>query len=105
MRSRYVIQQFAYLLPDDAFSGALGKIVTRILLAFAWVFDLVVCPGDFSVAFMHTPLDEDIYVEPPPELVQDGGVVWKLKKALNGLKKASQLFGDFLAEGLTSEWE
>ena len=57
-----------------------------------------VMPGDFSTAFMHTPLlDSDEYwVEPPREVVPDKRYVWKLKKALNGLVAASKRFQQYL---------
>ena len=54
---------------------------------------------------MHTPLEEgdDIYVEPPRELVPDRSVVWKLKRALNGLVGASRKFQKFLHNILTTK--
>ena len=54
--------------------------------------------GDFSVAFIHTLLDEKerIHVEPPREVVKDKSVLWKLRKALNGLRRAILLFQNFL---------
>ena len=55
-------------------------------------------PGDFSTAFMHTPLlDSDEYwIEPPREVVPDKRYVWKLKSALNGLVAASKRFQQYL---------
>ena len=55
-------------------------------------------PGDFSMAFMHTPpLDSDEYwIETPREVVPDKRYVWKLKKALNGLVAASKRFQQYL---------
>ena len=54
--------------------------------------------GDFTVAFMHTSLEEKerIFVEPPREWVKDKSVVWKLRKALNGLRRDSLLIQNFL---------
>ena len=55
-------------------------------------------PGDFSVAFMSTPLHDAEFIEPPIEAESDDRDVWKLRKALNGLKKASQLFSNYLSD-------
>ena len=55
-------------------------------------------PGDFSTAFMHTPLleSDEYWIEPPREVVPDTRIVWKLKKALNGLVTASKRFQQHL---------
>ena len=70
----------------------------RLLLAVASLMRWMVMPGDFSTAFMHTPLlDSDEYwIEPPREVVPDKRYVWKLKKALNGLVTASKRFQQHL---------
>ena len=49
-------------------------------------------PGDFSTAFMHTPLleSDEYWIEPPREVVPDTRIVWKLKKALNGSGNGQQ---------------
>ena len=104
VRSRYVVQQFKRQMIADAFSGTPGLIVIRVLLAIILIEQTEVIPADFSVAFMRTPLgNEEVYVEPPRELVPDMSVVWELKKALNGLVKASQLFQTFLVGILTEK--
>ena len=46
---------------------------------------------------MSTPLHDAEYIEPPLEAESDKRYVWKLRKALNGLKKASQLFSNYLS--------
>ena len=50
--------------------------------------------GDFSVTCMHAPLEEQerIHVQPPREWAKDKKVVWTLRKALDGLRRASLLF-------------
>jgi hypothetical protein len=42
---------------------------------------------DVSTAFLHADLDEEVYLELPPQFAN--GKVWKLKKALYGLKQAA----------------
>ena len=56
-------------------------------------FNYAAVVGDFSVAFMHTPVGEEIIIiEPPREVEPDKSIVWQLKKALNGLRSASAMF-------------
>eukprot|EP00971_Amphidinium_carterae_P324692 6452969-Amphidinium_carterae.2 len=52
---------------------------------------------------VRTPMDEEVYVEPPRELVPDTSQVWRLQKALNGLRTASQKFQRYLYKILTLE--
>ena len=46
--------------------------------------------GDISTAFMHAPVaqGEEIFVEPPPEFYPNGETIWKLKKAMYGLRSS-----------------
>ena len=98
VRSRYVVRQYRTEWSEDAFCGTPGWGAIRLLLAVASLMRWMVMPGDFSTAFMHTPLlDSDEYwIEPPREVVPDTRIVWKLKKALNGLVTASKRFQQHL---------
>ena len=98
VRSRYVVRQYRTEWSEDAFCGTPGWVAIRPLLAVASLMRWMVMPGDFSTAFMHTPLlDSDEYwIEPPREVVTDKRYVWKLKKALNGLVAASKRFQQYL---------
>ena len=55
-------------------------------------------PDDFSVAFMGTPLHDTESIKPPIKAESDSRYVWKLRKALNDLKKASQLFSNYMSD-------
>ena len=67
VRSRYVVRQYHTEWSEDAFCGTPGWGAIRLLLAVASFMRWKVMPGDFSTAFMHTPLlDSDEYwIEPP----------------------------------------
>ena len=58
--------------------------------------------ADFSVAFLHTPMDgpDKVHVEMPWELRSDDGddEVWELQRALYGLRRAAQLFQAYLTK-------
>eukprot|EP00972_Heterocapsa_arctica_P018123 2677498-Heterocapsa_arctica.AAC.1 len=60
----------------------------------------VVCIGDVSTAFLHAPLGaERVYVRPPPNL-REPGVLWRLQKALYGLRAAPRLFQEYMEKVL-----
>ena len=73
-------------------------------MAMALAKDLTILFGDISVAFMNTPMPEGdrVYVEPPEGLYEHNDVVWRLERALNGLRDASRLFHEHFADVLTS---
>lgn len=41
---------------------------------------------DDNTAFLHAALKEEVYVKPPPDFYPNGGVLWRLRKAMYGLK-------------------
>ena len=90
VRSRHFSHQYAAeACNEDARAGSAYERSSR-----AQPLKLAAAIGDFSVTCMHAPLEEKerIHVEPPREWVKDKKVVWKLRKALNGLRRASLLF-------------
>ena len=103
VRSRFVVRQFRDTDWETAFSGVPGLVVVRILLCISTILESSAVPGHFSVAFMSTPLHDPEYIEPPIEAERDRRYVWKLRKALNGLKKASQLFSNYLSDILVEK--
>ena len=53
----------------------------RLLLQIAVYYDLLIHHMDVKSAYLNTPLDYEIYVEPPDGFkVKNGSDVWKLKK-------------------------
>ena len=52
---------------------------------------------------MSTPLHDAEFIKPPIKAESDSRYVWKLPKALNGLKKASQLFSNYLSDILVDK--
>ena len=54
---------------------------------------------DWETAFS----DDTEFIKPPIEAESDSRYVWKLRKALNGLKKASQLFSNYLSDILVDK--
>jgi hypothetical protein len=60
----------------------------RALLTHAAYFDLPVKVLDFTTAFLNGPLKEEIYVSQPPGFCDGSRQVWRLQRALYGLKHA-----------------
>lgn len=58
--------------------------------------------GDVCTAFLNGDLTEEVHVRPPPEAGQ-GGAVWRLRKALHGLKQAARAWYAKLAEVMEKE--
>ena len=50
----------------------------RILLCISTILESCAVPGDFSVAFMSTPLHDAEFFEPPIEAESDSRYVWKI---------------------------
>ena len=74
----------------------------RILLCLAYARNYAVMVGDCAQAFLQTPLDEEIWVTPPPEAAEPEGVAWLLHKTLPGLRCGPRAWSS-RAEGVTEE--
>ena len=83
VRARFVVRQFANSLDANFYSPTPGLEVTRVLFAMSLSKDLTILFGDFSVAFMNTPMPEGdpLYVEPPEGLYKHNDTVWCRKPA------------------------
>ena len=68
-------------------------------MAMALARDLTILFGDISVAFMNPPVPDgdQVYAEPPEGLYEHNDSVWRLNRALNGLRDASRLFHELLS--------
>ena len=104
VRSRFVARDYRHLDPkrEDIFAATPTDTGLLILLALAASKRHVIRTGDLTTAFMHADLQEEIYVEGPEGFIEDGWV-WKLNKALNGLRRSPLDFQDFIAGVLTRE--
>ena len=56
--------------------------------------------GDISTPFLHAGLQDDFYVWPPKEFYPDRTTVWKLKRALYGLRDAPRAWQEHFAQVL-----
>eukprot|EP00438_Fugacium_kawagutii_P032978 Skav223888 [mRNA] locus=scaffold1226:690731:692230:- [translate_table: standard] len=77
--------------PDDAYASTPSLITLRLLLTLAVVHNWYVIAGDVSTAFLHALLTDEVFVLPPVEYYPNGGVLWKLRKAMYGLKQSPKM--------------
>ena len=75
----------------------------RALLILAALRGYVVRFFDISRAFLHTPLREDVWVEPPPEWPNPHNEIWKLECALYGLNESMVDFDTHFDAVVTGE--
>ena len=100
VRCRLVCRGFDQVVddPDQTFASTPSLTTLKLLLTLAVTFGWNVFTGDISTAFLHALITgEDIFIIPPSEFYPDQNVVWKLKRALYGLKNSPRLWQDHFA--------
>ena len=101
MKARLCAQDFAHLQKrDDLYSPTPSVTALRQLLSLASSRGHRLRIGDFSTAFLHAPMDIETFVR-PPQVYAKQGVIWRLRKALYGMRRAPKLFFNLLHEILS----
>ena len=88
---KYGVSYFDVFAPVSTVDGI------RIIIAIATQRDWGIRQFDVSTAYLNAPIEEEIYVEPPPGFEEPDKKVWLLKKSLYGAKQSAKNWGDFLA--------
>ena len=83
---------------DDTFASTPSLSTLKLLIALSIAMNLDVVIADVSTAFLHATLWQKIFVIPPKEYYPQGGVLWRLKKALYGLKGSPKAWQQHLAK-------
>ena len=97
LRARFVAKGFKQQILDpslETYASTPSHLSLRILLILSLVNHWDVVTADISSAFLQAPIPEGelVLVKPPPELEQNPDVLWKLRKALYGLKTSPKLW-------------
>ena len=105
LRARFVAKGFKQQIMDpslETYASTPSHLSLRILLILSLVNHWDVVSADISSAFLQAPIPEGelVLVKPPPELEQDPDVLWKLRKALYGLKTSPKLWQQHLSDKL-----
>ena len=96
--SRFVVRQFREGADLRVHAGTPGSAAARLLLILSAIQSLFAATADFSVAFMHSPVTEEVFVELPPEANLPRGRVRLLRRALYGLRSRGCRFSNILGE-------
>ena len=89
-------------LDMETHASAPSHMSLQILLALSLINKWDVVTADISSALLQAPIasDELVLVKPPPELEQNPDVLWKLTRALYGIKISPKLWQQHLASKL-----
>ena len=101
VKARLVAQQLNLGQWSDAYAATPTTPGQRIVLCLAARCGLELKFGDVSTAFLNAglPADEKLFLL-PPETERKPGMVWKLHRALYGLRRSPQLFQEHFAHEL-----
>ncbi|CAE7220981.1 RE1 [Symbiodinium natans] len=99
VRCRLVVRGYTQEVndKDETFASTPSLTTLKLLLTLAVARGWHIAVGDISTAFLHAAVDDDFYVIPPLEFYPDGCTLWKLKKALYGLKHSPKLWQEHFA--------
>jgi hypothetical protein len=79
----------------DTFAPVVNWRTVRLMLILSAILGLSTHQVDYTAAFIHAPINEDVYVDMPRGFSESGKIL-KLKKSLYGLKQSPQNFFQFL---------
>eukprot|EP00438_Fugacium_kawagutii_P035748 Skav229342 [mRNA] locus=scaffold2596:309131:310621:- [translate_table: standard] len=86
---------------DDIYASTPLFSILRVILCLAIVRGWSVRVGDISTAFLHAALNATgILLRPPSEFYQNKNILWRLKKAMYGLRSSPKAWQDHLASVL-----
>ena len=106
-KARYVAQGYGQIPNVDfyeTFSPTPRLESLRILVQIAVQYGFSMHQMDVRTAFLHAPLDEEIFIKPPKGYEPSKkNCVWKLKKSLYGLKQSGRNWHILLEKHLSEE--
>ena len=88
---------------DNLFASTPSLVTMRLLLCMALARNWGITLGDVSTAFLHAAMLAEVFVWPPKEFYPNGDCLWKLKKAMYGLRQAPKLWQEHFAEVMTAK--
>ena len=88
---------------DNLFASMPSLVTMRLLLCMALARNWGITMGDVSTAFLHALMNEEVFVWPPKEFYPEGKCLWRLKKAMYGLRQAPKLWQEHFAEVMTTK--
>ena len=100
IRSRLVCRGFTEEITDtdQVYASTPLLVMVKLLILLSLALRWSILFFDVGTAFLHANVTGDLYVKPPIEFYDDTRVLWKLKKALYGLRTAPKAWQDHLAQ-------
>ena len=106
VKARYVAQGYAqYVEPDAVCATTLSPTTLRLCLTLALQRRYHMQTWDVSTAFLHATRSEEepIYLRPPMEFYDAESTLWRVKRAVYGLKTSPREWQDCFAKTLTKK--
>ena len=106
MKARYVAQGYAqYVELDAVCATTLSPTTLRLCLTLALQRRYHMQTWDVSTAFLHATRSEEepIYLRPPMEFYDEESTLWRVKRAVYGLKTSPREWQDCVAKTLTKK--
>ena len=104
VRSRIVAKGYKEEVEDldDIYASTPLFVILRVLLTVAMARSWRIRLGDVSTAFLHAPLgNQRVYIWPPKEYYPEGTTLWRLKKAMYGLRSSPKAWQDYFATSMS----
>ena len=104
LRARLVVQgcyqDSAKLDADSLFASAPSLVTMRLLLVMALARNWCINLADISTASLHAAIgaDEEVFVIPPKEYYPTQKCLWRLNRAMYGLKQSPKLWQEHFAK-------
>jgi len=98
-KARIVVQDVNHGAPEDVFAASPTCAGQRLCLCMAAWRQWEAVLGDVSTAFLDAPLEDGqlVFCRPPPGLRREG-FLWRLKKAVYGLRTSPRVFQEHFAQ-------
>lgn len=104
-KARFVAKGYSQRMGIDygeTFSPTANLTSVRVVLQKAAQEDLLLHQMDVKTAYLHAPIDYEIYINPPEGYEEKGdSLVYKLEKSLYGLKQSGRNWNRILHDCLT----
>ena len=101
LRMRLVVQGYfqdsSSIDADSIYASTPSLVTLRLLLVMALARSWEISPADISAAFLHASIEEPVFVWPPSEYYSEGNCLWRLNRAMYGLRQSPKLWQEHFA--------
>jgi hypothetical protein len=87
---------------EQTFEPVVKGVTIRLIMALAFIMNLMIHQIDISSAFCYADIEEDVYMKPPSEIKVEEGWCFKLMKSLYGLRSSPRAWNKHLDKNIKS---